>query len=265
MEIAPPVNEMKSKKIDFNYDNQNYSLNLSYLLNIKISINCIDKRTNYYNEYSLEQIKNINKYFLMCDTINEVVDELTNNIKDNINVSYRDDNLILKILLPSIKNREAEFILNKEKNSLEDEINFLNEKVNEQEKIIKEQNIKIEKQEEDIKSLKDITSSLQKKVLFLESILSKKENKIKLNEEKKIKTLKTIIEKECNLTLLYQMKKDGNLCSIFHEKVDNKGPTITLFETEKMDINSEVILVNLLVVDVVGLEILIHFYLIILI
>ena len=28
------------------------------------------------------------------------------------------------------------------------------------------------------------------------------------------------------------MKTDGNLCETFHKKVDNQGPTITLFETE---------------------------------
>ena len=28
------------------------------------------------------------------------------------------------------------------------------------------------------------------------------------------------------------MKRDGNKCETFHEKVDNKGPTITLFKTQ---------------------------------
>ncbi len=28
------------------------------------------------------------------------------------------------------------------------------------------------------------------------------------------------------------METDGNLCETFHKKVDNQGPTITLFETE---------------------------------
>lgn len=48
----------------------------------------------------------------------------------------------------------------------------------------------------------------------------------------KIKKLKTIIGRNCLLKLLFQMKKDGNSCSVFHEKVDKQGPTLTLFETE---------------------------------
>ena len=57
------------------------------------------------------------------------------------------------------------------------------------------------------------------------------------------------------------MKRDGNSCKVFHEKVDNQGPTITLFLSEA-DINLEGIQVNHLKMEVVGLKMLILFYLI---
>ena len=66
--------------------------------------------------------------------------------------------------------------------------------------------------------------------------ISQLENKISsiltTNENEKISKLKQLIGRNCNLLLIYQMKKDGNSCATFHEKVDNQGPTITLFETE---------------------------------
>jgi hypothetical protein len=230
MEIVSTIDNIKTKNIELNYNNQNFTINLSYSTKLKISIiNSIEKRITYSKEYSLEQIKDINKYFLMCETINDVIGELTNNINDNTVISYQDNNLILKILLPCNKNKEAKFILNKEKKSLEDEIIFLNE-------IIKEQNIKIENQEKDILSLKEKMSKLEEKIELLGKINDINFDYIKnineFYEYEETKTLKKIIGRKCNLKLLYQMRKDGNSCSVFHDKVDNQGPTITLFKTE---------------------------------
>jgi len=63
--------------------------------------------------------------------------------------------------------------------------------------------------------------------------ISQLENKISVvfpaGKESKLKKL---IGRNCELQLLYQMKRDGNSCATFHEKVDNQGPTITLFETQ---------------------------------
>ena len=50
-------------------------------------------------------------------------------------------------------------------------------------------------------------------------------------EEIVIKKLKKLIGRNCNLDLIYQMKKDGNRTIDFHKKVDIKGPTIILFKT----------------------------------
>ena len=94
----------------------------------------------------------------------------------------------------------------------------MNEKINEQEKIIANQ-------DKEIKLLKERTTNLENKISFLYE-------KLITNENEKTVKLKQLIGRKCQLQLLYQMKRDGNSCSVFHEKVDNQGPTITLFETE---------------------------------
>ena len=88
-------------------------------------------------------------------------------------------------------------------------------------------------QESEIKLLKDKISILEKKISFLESIINGGDNKEQVFcEDERIKKLKKLIERKCNLKLLYQMTRDGSSYSTFHDKVDNKGPTITLFESE---------------------------------
>ena len=228
---APTVNNVQAKKIDISSNNHNYSVNLSYLSNLKISINCIDERKIYENEFSLEQMTNINRYFLMCESIKDIFDELSSLINDKADISFSDNNLKLKILLPRQKNREAVFILYFKKKSLEEEINYFNELLNKHETIIKEQNIKIENQESEIKILKEKISDLEKRISSIETIKNRDVDNYD-NEDEVVVKLKKIIGRKCNLQLLYQMKRDGNKCETFHEKVDNKGPTITLFKTQ---------------------------------
>ena len=170
----------------------------------------------------------------MCETIQDISDEISSHLNELTKIEYKDKMLILKIILPSQKNNEANFILKIKEKSLEEEIGYLNERINEQEKIINEQNIKINNQGSDIKILKDKISNLENKIYNFEKIFNNSKNKIEINNnnDEKIRKLKQLIGRNCNLVLLYQMTKDGNLCSTFHEKVDNQGPTITLFETE---------------------------------
>ena len=113
--------------------------------------------------------------------------------------------------------------------TLEDEISYLKEKINEQQIMIKEQNTKIINQENDIKLLKEKISNFENRISSIKSLIKNKEteNSIK-NEDETISKLKRLIGRKCELKLLYQMKRDGNSCAVFHEKVDNQGPTITL-------------------------------------
>ncbi len=230
---APTVNAIQNKKKDFKYDGHNYVLNLSYNTNLTIRINNLDENKIYENEFSLKQLTEINRYFLMCETIKDIYEELSNLLDNNFNINYLDNNLILNIVTPSLKYKEAKLILNLRKNSVEEEVNFLRQLLDAHEKTIKEQNMIIEKQESKISLLKEKISNLENRITSIESIINSSNNisEIVTNDER-VGKLKQLIGRKCNLRLLYQMIKDGRSCSTFHEKVDNQGPTITLFETE---------------------------------
>ena len=236
---APTVNQIQSKNIKINSENRDYDLTISYTINLTIKINCTNTKERYENQYTFEQILKLNRYFLMCESIKDIYDELSILIDNQkINISYSNNDIILKIPLPSQKIKEVEFILKPTKKSTADELNDLKQLLNEQNEIIKQQNIKITNHESEIKILKNQIlkiNQLEKKILDLESILnSNKENinKLKNNTDETIQKLKKIIGRECNLQLLYQMTKDGDKCETFHKKVDNQGPTITLFKSE---------------------------------
>ena len=231
---APTIKDIQQKTIDLKIDNQKYRLTLSYGINLKITIECLDKKQSYENEFTSNEITKINRYFLMCETIKDISDELSSHLNDQTKIEFKDKMLALKVILPSQKNNEADFMLKLKKKSLEEEVNYLNERINEQEKIINEQKIIISNQGNDIKTLKDKISNLENKISNFENIFNSSKDAIKVNNnnDEKIRKLKQLIGRNCNLILLYQMTKDGSQCSTFHDKVDNQGPTITLFESE---------------------------------
>ena len=221
------------KFIDFKCDEQKYSLTLSCGTSLKIYINCLEKQQFFEKEFSYDEITTINRYFLIHESIQEIFEEFPSLINDQIKIDFRDNSLILKIFVPNQKNKEADFVLNLKKMTLEDEISFLKEKINEQQIIIKEQNIRIVNQENNIKLLTEKTSNLEERISSIESLIKNKEIKnLTKDENETISKLKQLIGRKCELKLLYQMKRDGNRCSVFHEKVDNQGPTITLFLSE---------------------------------
>ena len=230
---APCAMNIPQKKLDFKFGNEKFCITLTYLTKLKISINCLERKKVYENEFSLDEITKINRYFLMCESIKDIYDELSGHINEETKIENGTNSLSLIIFLPCQKNREANFVLYIKKNSLEEEISYLNERINKQEKIIKEQNNRIMEQEKEIKVLKEKTSILENRLSIIENQMPKKEytNSI-YNVDENIRKLKQIIGRKCDLKLLYQMKKDGYSCSTFHEKVDNQGPTITLFESE---------------------------------
>ena len=163
---APSVNQNQSKKIKINYENKDYELTISYLINLKININCTNTKERYENQYTFEQIIKQNRYFLMSESTKDIYDELSNLIdKQKINISYSKKDIILKIPLPSLKIKEAVFILKPTKISTTDEIDDLKQLLN-------EQNIKITNLESEIKIIKEQIlkiNQLEKKISSLES------------------------------------------------------------------------------------------------
>ena len=70
MEEAPTPNSndiAKTTKKIIEIDNKKYIITLSYLTNLKICINFLEKRQIYEDEFSFDDITKINRYFLMCE------------------------------------------------------------------------------------------------------------------------------------------------------------------------------------------------------
>ena len=120
---APAANIDEFKPFEYQQNNKKYTFNLSYNKNILISITCLDSKETYINDFTFNQIIKINKYFLMCDSIEDIFCELSCNIYNIKSISFSYNHLILIILLPCQKNSEAKFILNLKKNFVLEEKN----------------------------------------------------------------------------------------------------------------------------------------------
>ena len=59
---APTIKDIQQKTIDLKIDNQKYRLTLSYGINLKITIECLDKKQSYENEFTSNEITKINRY-----------------------------------------------------------------------------------------------------------------------------------------------------------------------------------------------------------
>ena len=178
-------------------NNDEYSVEIVNESNyLNILIKTIDKipSITYNNKFSLEDIKQLNKYFLSCTNISEVYVLLepfiqnTNNIslieKKNeinliVNISYPlSPQIIFKTKINSKYGNESMNelyeIINKQKNIINEQNNQLN-KLNNQ---LNNQNNKINEQNNQLKEQKDEISLLRKEIKKKPIGIIEKNNKI---------------------------------------------------------------------------------------
>jgi len=143
------------------------------------------------------------------NNLNELIIKLKNEIKENKNE------------INEIKNN-----YNKEINEIK---NKYNKEINELKNIVNTQKNEISELKEQMKSLLDyrktkdmIISGLKNSLIINNNIEYNELIKNWINPDKKIKG-----------ELLYRLSKDGDQISTFHNLCDNKGPTLTLFETKE--------------------------------
>ena len=172
------------------YNNIKYSVeffNESNYLNILIKT--IDKipSISYNNKFSLEDIKQLNKYFLTCTNISEVLILIEPFLENTNNISLIEEtneiNLIINISFPlspqiifNIKAKtkninettnELYEIINKQNNQLKEQKNIINEQNNQLNKLnnqLNNQNNKINEQNNQLKEQKDEISLLRKEI-----------------------------------------------------------------------------------------------------
>jgi len=203
---------LPQKKILITSNNNNkYSVEIFDESNsLNIFIKTIDKipSISYNNKFSLEDIKQLNKYFLSCSNISEVNTLLEPFIQNTDNLRLIEEtneiNLIINISFPS---PQIIFKIKSYTKNMNESINELYEIINKQNLQLNEQNDKINKQNDKINK-QNIQLNEQNNII-------NKQN-IKLNElrnEIKKKPI-GIIEKEKKIFAVYSYEqiKENNKC-----------------------------------------------------
>ena len=244
----------KNKKYFIIFNTKTYS----YLEITAINKTDILKQT-FSNKFTHEQIKE-NKYMNIFDDLKEICIELNERINQNsLKIKEENNSLFISIFLPNSKIKEVIFELKEIENNAKDNINDLSiiilELKNENELLKKEiKEIKTEYIKE-INNLKNITNMQNNEInklkeqmkIFLdyydnikkeEEFLIKINSSIISNNNRYKKTLKNWInpDKKVIAQLLYKKSRDGDKISTFHELCNDKGPTLTLFETDDCNI-----------------------------
>ena len=247
---TPSYEEKVSKQLNIIIESdlkKKYSVEiLAYTSYLEIKINLTDKNQNinYIGNFSLDIIKKISKYFLICESISDVAFS----IEPNINrISLIEEKNQIKLIIPLNHPlcKEAIFIIPekiKEYNSKELYyiISELRNNIQEQKNKINNQQDLINKQQNEIKELKDRIDKIEDKIKDKDIDIDKNESDLKYsniipNDYETEKQIKKWINpnKKIKLKLLFRMTRDGDKCSDFHKYCDNKGPTLTLVHTDK--------------------------------
>ena len=266
IEIQTPQSEEDiSKKLNLNIESNSkkkYSMNiLCYSSYLQIDIELINDIKYYSEKFSLNKIKDISKYFLICESISDVICSVEQNINQS---QITEENNNLKLIIPlnhplckeaifnipeKIKiynNKELyEIICDLKKNfqEMKNKINNQQDIINkQQDKINKQQNI-INNQQNDINELKDRILKLEKDKKDKNNIDNDLKNSLIPNDLKdsliipndylKTNEIKNWIDpsKKIKFQLLFRKSRDGSSCSTFHKLCDFKGPTLTLVRT----------------------------------
>ena len=233
MEEAPAPKFEKYNQIQFEktikLDEKEYILQL---INSNGDMNLILKEKNslmnesYISIYTLNELQKINNYFKMFDLINDAIINLRKLIEDNKYKITKKDKIVEINFIPDILIK-GEIKLNlslKEKNQNEkiDDLNILSisilKRLDNLEKENSELKLKVRELTEKIDKL---SAPYKDKKLFNDSL-------ILTTEKYKEKMLYFVGEKIQNTELLYRGTRDGDLAKNFHERCDNKAPTIVL-------------------------------------
>ena len=190
---------------------------------------------NYKRIYSFEDAQK-NKYFLICENINEIYDEILSQISQNekqVKISEKNEKantLILTIPLNTKKIKECFFEIDEVVNNTNDKINELYSIVNNLTNEVKNLKEKNQKLEEKNQKLEERVEEMEKLLL-----IPYKENMVKkeLQKQKDMNRIKEWISpgKDIKFNLLFKKSTDGNTTKDFHDHCDNKGKTLIIIET----------------------------------
>jgi len=228
MDDAPKAFQINENFI-IKINNDEYIIFLTFLsssLEIKISLKNSFPEISYSKNYTLDELKKSSIYFLLFKKISDIIPNIKNmlNNEKSRTLEISESKTIKLILTPPIENIEKIIFCLPQKEVNKDEVI---------QELIKS-NINLTKRIENLE--KEITNI--KKTLEL-NLTKNKEYKIESsllysNNEKKF-IFDCIGKENIEFKLIYKMSKDGE-SNIFHEKCDNKGPTLCLYKIKDKDI-----------------------------
>ena len=251
--MEAPIPKDKFKNISINVkskDETEYNIFISLKSEqLLISANNKSKIPNkkYENNYTLKQLQELSKYFLMFTNISNLFEEIKKIIVKHSFIVYEETNtIILTLSLPSPTIKEVNFYLNETEKTISEQLNELYSlvqiNIENQSKNFEPILEKIKFLEEKTKKLeadKDVIKNYMKKLEEENKIMKEKIEKIEKDfygeKDEKFKLIKNWIyeDKRRNptLKLLFKMTRDGDSTKSFHNKCDHKGSTVTIIET----------------------------------
>ena len=197
-------------------------------------------KIKYSNNYDIDNLNEINKFFILYDNIENIIDAIYDSaLKNSCKIVENDNDYKIKISLnvPNIKG--ISFILKqniKPKNEIINELNSnigsLKKKVDNQNKRIIELEQKVKELEEQNKKIAiDLRDSLKKEIIEALRI----EN---LNSKSKIINYHLFTQlnnwinpkKLLKFKLIFTASLNGDTAENFHSYCDKKGPTVTIIK-----------------------------------
>ena len=220
---------------NLSYNNQKYNLKIlksvdNQNLIMKIESNDIENSDYYYQiNYKLQDLYSLNKFFRQFDTIDEVLNAIENN-KKLINEKEKN----LKVYNISIEN--SKFYLNINLYLMSGEIQLLKIQLNKTKLTDKELIIKLKEYIKYIKGIPGVNELIESYKNRGKEIFYPKSNIIQKIEDFNFiyqELCKKLYKNKLKFIQIFNVLKDGDSATKFHEKCDNIGPNLSIIKTKE--------------------------------
>ena len=229
MDAPAPSNEdeselTESNTTNFSQENKNYTLRHSLSPNcIIFDIYSLDNQEIYEKHYSFNEIVKMNRYFLICESLKDIYDELSSLIDNKkFSINLLNNEILLKFSLPSQKLKEVDFVLIKKNKLAQEDVSNLNKRIDKQDKVIRDQNIRICSLEFQLNNNNEVVKNLEEKIKKIEALLYDNIN----------------IKKDISDTKKNMIKIDDNKNNII--KIHNNKYKIKNVNKEEEDISDDI-------------------------